>query len=135
VSAANLSATGFDARVERLDASPHPGWGQELLLGWAAGGPACKLPAPAPSPSPPPPSDHGGATWVRIRPKGRWNLFVAAGALLGNTAFYLWDTSGASLLWTLLDPEGMAIANSVFASADPLLKNACDYISMAETGK
>ena len=74
-------------------------------------------------------------SWVRIRPAGRWNLFIAAGALLGNTAFYLWDTSGASLLWTLLDPDGMAIANDVFGSADPLLKNACDYISMAEAGK
>jgi hypothetical protein len=50
-------------------------------------------------------SGVGGSTWVRIRPAGRWNLFIAAGALLGNTAFYLWDTSGASLLWTLLDPE------------------------------
>jgi hypothetical protein len=49
--------------------------------------------------------NSGGSTWVRIRPAGRWNLFIAAGALLGNTAFYLWDTSGASLLWTLLDPE------------------------------
>lgn len=44
------------------------------------------------------------------------------GALLGNTAFYLWDTSGASLLWTLLDPQGIAVANNVFASADPLNK-------------
>ena len=87
---------------------------------WAAG----------PDPEQAPPS-----TWVRIRPAGRWNLFIAAGALLGNTAFYLWDTSGASLLWTLLDPDGMAVANDVFATADPLLKNACDYISMAESGK
>ena len=63
-------------------------------------------------------------SWVRIRPAGRWNMFVAAGALLGNTAFYLWDTSGASLLWTLLDPDGIAIANNVFGTADPLLKNA-----------
>ena len=78
---------------------------------------------------------NAAASWVRVRPEGRWNMFVAAGALLGNTAFYLWDTSGASLLWTLLDPDGIAIANNVFASADPLVKNACDYISMAEAGK
>eukprot|EP01046_Picozoa_sp_COSAG06_P049891 COSAG06_NODE_7777_length_2378_cov_12.995963_2_plen_69_part_01 len=31
--------------------------------------------------------------------------------------------------------QGIAIANNVFATADPLLKNACDYISMAESGK
>ena len=78
---------------------------------------------------------EAASTWVRIRPAGRWNLFIAAGALLGNTAFYLWDTSGASLLWALLDPDGLAIANDVFGTADPLLKNACDYLSMAESGK
>ena len=76
-----------------------------------------------------------GSSWVRIRPAGEWNMFVAAGALLGNTAFYLWDTSGASLLWTLLAPTSMATANNVFASADPLVKNACDYVSMATAGK
>ena len=27
------------------------------------------------------------------------------------------------------------MVNSVFSSADPLVKNACDYITMAETGK
>jgi hypothetical protein len=69
-------------------------------------------------------SGSAPTSWVRIRPAGRWNMFVAAGALLGNTAFYLWDTSGASLLWTLLDPDGIAIANNVFGTADPLLKNA-----------
>ena len=68
------------------------------------------------------------------RPAGPWNLFVAAGALLGNTAFYLWDTSGASLLWTLLDPESMAVANNVFSSTDPLVKNACDYVTLASSG-
>lgn len=76
-----------------------------------------------------------GSRWTRIRPDGAWNMFVSAGALLGNTAFYLWDTSGASLLWALLDPDGLRVANDIFASADPLLKNACDYITMAETGK
>jgi hypothetical protein len=60
---------------------------------------------------------------------------VAAGALLGNTAFYLWDTSGASLLWSMLDPQGMGTVNNVFASADPLVKNACDYVTLREVGK
>ena len=75
------------------------------------------------------------SAWVRVRPPGRWNLFVAAGALLGETAFYLWDTSGASLLWALLDPRGLSVANDVFGTADPLLKNACDYVALKESGK
>ena len=127
LSAANITKYGFSFRVERLDHGSKPGWGQELLLSWKAGPATCSFPS-----SPAQSSDN---QWVKIREAGPWNLFVAAGALLGNTAFYLWDTSGASLLWTLIDPKGMATANSVFGSADPLVKNACDYISMRETGK
>lgn len=78
--------------------------------------------------------EDDGGSWVRVRKAGPFNLFVAAGALLGNTAFYLWDTSGASLLWTLLDPESIAVANNVFSSTDPLVKNACDYITLASSG-
>ena len=37
-------------------------------------------------------------------------------------AFYLWDTSGMSLLWSMLDREGgLAIANNVFATTNPLV--------------
>lgn len=127
LSAANITKYGFSFTVERLDHGPKPGWGQELLLSWKAGPDTCSFPSI--------PAQSSAKEWVKVRPAGPWNLFVAAGALLGNTAFYLWDTSGASLLWTLIDPEGMAVANSVFGSADPLVKNACDYISMRETGK
>ena len=78
---------------------------------------------------------NSSSVWIRIRPAGKWNMFVAAGALLGNTAFYLWDTSGASLLWSLLAPTSMSTANDAFASNDPLVKNALDYITMSSAGK
>ena len=44
---------------------------------------------------------------------------------------FKWHDRAIGLGWR----QGIAIANNVFATADPLLKNACDYISMAESGK
>ena len=81
------------------------------------------------------PNKVTGEEWVRLRPAGEWDIFVAAGALLGTTALYLWDTSGASMLWSMLSPTSLRTVNDLLLSGDLLAKNADDYIAMAQAGK